>query len=242
MTNETKSILKGMSVLECISIGAKTLKEIQEKLDIPKTTIHRTLKSLEQGNYVRDVKGIGYVLGTSVIRLGVLAQEQMPLKTIARPYLEALAKKTNDTVHLGIKEGDYIFYLDKVSGSRSIEMKSKIGDRLPMATTGIGKSLMLDFPKTEIDRLIDTYVRPSKNSLIKERMSDYCEKDYSFDIEDNDELLRCVAVPIRNRYGNIIAAISIASINIYMDESRMYRLIPIMQDTARLISSDIENL
>ncbi len=166
----------------------------------------------------------------------------MPLKTIARPYLEELARKTNDTVHLGIKEGDYIFYLDKVSGSRSIEMKSKIGDRLPMAATGIGKSLMLDFPKTERDRLIDTYVQSSKTSIIKERMSDYCSKDYSFDLEDNDELLRCVAVPIRNRYGNIIAAISIASVNVYMDDERMYELIPIIKDTAKLISNDIEDL
>lgn len=240
--SETKSILKGMDVLETIASGCRSLTEIQHTLQLPKTTVHRTLKSLELGGYIRDVKGIGYVLGPSIIRLGVIAQEQMPLKAIIHPYLVQLSQETKDTVHLGIKEGDYIFYLDKVSGSRAIEMKSKIGDRLPMPITGIGKSLMLDLPASEINRLITTYVDKDKVVSIKNRMKDYCKYGFSFDLEDNSEFLRCVAVPIRNKYGNIIAAISIASISLYMDETRMQELVSVLKSTAKLIEIDLENL
>ncbi|WP_052122064.1 IclR family transcriptional regulator [Gallibacterium anatis] len=239
---ETKSILKGLDVLEAISLGYRTLTDIQKYLDLPKTTTHRTLKSLESKNYIRDVKGIGYVLGTSIVRLGVIAQEQMPLKAIAHPYLEELARTTKDTVHLGVKEGDYIFYLDKIPGSRAVEMRSKIGDKLPLSTTGIGKSLMLDLPKTEIDRLIKTYASSEKQEVLKSRMKEYLIGDFSFDLEDNNEFLRCVAVPIRNKYGNIIAAISIASISVYMEEKRMYELIKILKKTSQLISNDLESI
>lgn len=239
---ETKSILKGMDVLEAIALGYCTLTDIQHHLQLPKTTVHRTLKSLEMGGYIRDVKGIGYILGPSIIRLGVIAQEQMPLKAIIHPYLVQLAQETKDTVHLGIKDGDYIFYLDKVPGSRAIEMKSKIGDRLPMPITGIGKSLMLDLPVSEINRLFLTYLDKSKIPVMQARMKDYCSHGFSFDLEDNSEFLRCVAVPIRNKYGNIIAAISIASISLYMSEERMYELIDRLKSTVKLIEKDLESL
>lgn len=238
---ESKSLSKSIKVLDSISKGYRTLTSIQKHLAIPRTTTHRILKSLESESYVRNVKGFGYVLGTNLIRLGILAQEQMPLKAIAYPHLKRLSEKTNDTVHLGIREEDYVFYLEKISGNRAIEMRSKIGDRLPMIVTGIGKSLMLDLPKTEIDRLIMRYVEPRKIENIKERMKEYCSKDFSFDLEDNNEFLRCVAVPIRNKYGNIIAAISVASVSLYMSEVRMYKLVNILKQVAFDIASDIEN-
>lgn len=240
--SETKSILKSIDVLEAISSGHRTLTDIQKALAMPKTTVHRTLKSLELKHYIRDVKGIGYVLGTGIIRLGVIAQEQMPLSAIARPYLEHLARTTQDTVHLGIKEGDYIFYLDKISGSRTIEMRSRVGDRLPLAITGIGKSLMLDLPKTEIERLINQYALPEKRESLKKRMAEYCRGDFSFDLEDSSEFLHCVAVPLRNKYGQIIAAISIASISLYMNEQRMYQLVDLLKETAKAIANELENL
>ncbi|MDA3979431.1 IclR family transcriptional regulator [Gallibacterium sp. AGMB14963] len=239
MVANTKSILKGIDVLEAVASGNRTLMDIHKMLGLPITTVHRTLKSLEMKNYIRDVKGVGYVLGSGIIRLGVIAQEQMPLKAIAHPYLEQLAIKTQDTVHLGIREGDYI---DKVPGGRSIEMRSRIGDKLPLITTGIGKALMLDLPQMEIERLINKYISAEKIQNIKERIKLYKKEDFSFDLEDNSEFLRCVAVPIRNKYGNIIAAISVASISLYMDENRMYDLIGELKNVSRCISNDIENL
>ncbi|MCQ1060202.1 IclR family transcriptional regulator [Photobacterium sp. ZSDE20] len=239
----TKSILKGLSILESIARGSRTLTEIHEELGIPKTTVHRTLATLIESNYIRDVKGIGLMLGTEIMRLGLLAQEQMPLRAIARPYLERLANETQDTVHLGIREDEFIFYLDKVKGYRTIEMKSSIGDRLPLACTGIGKSLMLDLPRSEISRLCRTQIKDKeKSEIIINRMNEYTKGDYSFDLEDSTELLRCVAVPIRNKHKNIIAAISLASINVYMSNERMNDLIPLLKNTSRLISRDIDQL
>jgi DNA-binding IclR family transcriptional regulator len=238
-TKGTQALLKGLAVIDAVGEGDRTLKEIYESLNIPKSTAHRIVSSLVEQRYIREVKGIGFVLGTKLIQLGSLAQNEMPLKEIARPFLLELARITKDTVHLGIKDEDEIFYLDKFSGKRAIEMRSSIGDRLPISATGIGKALMLDMPSSEWHRLIGLQVKPEKRKNIIARMDEYSAHDYSFDLADNVDHLRCVAVPIRNNHGNIIAAISIASIEQYMPKERMLQLIPIMKKTALNITNKL---
>ncbi|GAL27871.1 D-galactonate regulator IclR family [Vibrio variabilis] len=162
----------------------------------------------------------------------------MPLKELARPHLQELSSITQDTVHLGIRDEDEVFYLEKVPGQRPIELRSKVGERRSLAGTGIGKALMIDLPKTEWQRLNGL----APNLVLKDtltRMEHYSQYDYCFDLEDNEELVRCVASPIRNKYGNIIAAISVTSIKTYMPESRMNNLIHVVQDYAKRISNSI---
>ena len=98
-----------------------------------------------QARYLRQVQG-GYLLGPKLIELGTIALEQMPLTAVARPHLEALAEHTHDTIHLGVRDGDDVLYIDKIPGTRGLEMRSRVGHRMPLASTGIGKAMMLDLP------------------------------------------------------------------------------------------------
>jgi DNA-binding IclR family transcriptional regulator len=230
-----QALYKAIAVIDAIADGYNQLQQISDKLGYPKSTVHRIIHGLIEARYVRDVKGIGLVLGTKMIQLGNKAQLNMPLKEIARPYLQQLAEQTRDTVHLGIKDEDDVFYLDKIRGYRPIEFRSRVGDNLPLASTGIGKALMIDMPKMEWKRLIGKQSHLNAPAII-ERMETYSAKDYSFDLEDNEELVRCVAVPIRNKYGNIIAAISVTSIHTYMPDDRMLELIEVIRGYATKIS------
>ncbi|MGR5266204.1 IclR family transcriptional regulator [Vibrio astriarenae] len=230
-----QSLNKAIDVVDAVSEGHRQLKAICEATSLPKSTVHRILQGLIDARYIREVKGIGLVLGTKMIQLGNKAQKDMPLKEIAHPILSELAEQTMDTVHLGIKDEDHIFYLDKISGQRPIELRSRIGDRLPLASTGIGKSLMIDMPQMEWQRLIKKNDNIDLPSMLK-RMSAYSKRDYSYDLEDNEELVRCVAVPIRNKYGNIIAAMSVTSIKPYMSDQRMEQLIPVLTRYSRMIT------
>ena len=81
--------------------------------------------------------------------LGMRALEQRPLVAMARPHIEALARRTGDTVHLGVLEDAEVFYLDKISGTRGLEMRSRVGLRMPIACTGLGKGLMLGLPRDQ---------------------------------------------------------------------------------------------
>ncbi|GLT15301.1 IclR family transcriptional regulator [Vibrio algivorus] len=236
--SNNQALNKAIAVIDAVANGNCQLKSICTETGLPKSTVHRILQGLIEARYIREVKGIGIVLGTKMIQLGNRAQKDMPLKEIAHPILCKLAEETKDTVHLGIKDEDHIFYLDKISGYRAIELRSRIGDRLPLAATGIGKSLMIDMPKTEWLRLIRKETHLDVNAMI-ERMESYSKYDYSFDLEDNEELVRCVAVPVRNKYQNIIAAISVTSIKPYMPDERMEELIPLLQQYSQLISQKL---
>lgn len=233
-----QALAKAFSVIDAIADGRRNLKDICEQLELPKSTVHRILQGLIEARYIREVRGIGLVLGTKMIQLGIRAQADMPLKEIAKPYIRELAQLTLDTVHLGIKDEDEIFYLDKIPGQRHVQMRSQVGDRLPLAATGVGKALMLDMPKMEWQRLISTQTLLDVEHMMS-RLDQYAKDDYSFDLEDNDDLVRCVAAPIRNKNGNIIAAISVTSIKDYMDDQRMIKLIPVIQSYCNKISEKI---
>ena len=235
--SSNQSLNKAILVVDAVADGHRHLKGICDHLNLPKSTVHRILYGLIEARYIRDVKGIGLVLGTKMIQLGNRAQKDMPLKEIAHPFLCELAEQTSDTVHLGIKDRDKIFYLDKIPGNRAIQLRSQIGDRLPLVGTGVGKALMIDMPKTEWKRLINKEGLDIEPMLI--RMEQYAKHDYTFDLEDNEELVRCVAVPIRNKYGNIIAAISVTSIKPYMSDERMIELISIITVYSKKISEKL---
>lgn len=233
-----QALFKAFIVVDAIAAGHRNLKDICDFIDLPKSTVHRILQGLIHARYVRDVGGIGLVLGTKLIQLGIRAQDDMPLKEIARTFLRELSLLTKETIHLGIRDEDEVFYLDKVPGQRSIQLRSRVGDRLPLATTGVGKALMLDMPKTEWLRLIGTNTKQD-STLVMARLTEYSKNGYSFDLEDNEDFVRCVALPIRNKYGNIIAAISVTSIKEFLPDQRMQELIPIIKSYCEKISAQL---
>ncbi|MCZ8486009.1 helix-turn-helix domain-containing protein [Vibrio lentus] len=103
-----------MAVIDSIAEGNRQLKDVCEHLQLPKSTVHRIIQGLIEARYIREVKGIGLVLGTKMIQLGIRAQQDMPLKEIAKnPLFANLLLKLKDTVHLGIKDEDQP-HLDKI--------------------------------------------------------------------------------------------------------------------------------
>ncbi|WP_233224282.1 IclR family transcriptional regulator domain-containing protein [Amycolatopsis sp. BJA-103] len=92
---------------------------------------------------IRAVAGGAADLRT-LVELGFQALHGSPLPVVARPVLEELAAQLRDTVHLAVRDGDSVLYLDKLPGSRGAEMRSRIGHRMPLTRTGVGMALLLD--------------------------------------------------------------------------------------------------
>ena len=164
------------------------------------------------------------------------------LPRIAREYLEALADLTGDTVHLGVREGSRALYLDKIPGRRRVEIISRVGELQPLRSTGIGKALILDANEAQLREFYQFEGNKGSGYNVRlstwlERMRDYGKNGYAFDLEENEDQIRCVAAPIRDVTGKIVAAISISSAAQYMSDTRMYGLIPDVQYTANDISS-----
>lgn len=245
----TQTLLRGLAVLEAAAGGAHDLRAFAAALGTTRSTTHRLVSSLVQARYLRQV-GNAYLLGPKLIELGTIALEQMPLTKVAHPHLEHLAQATQDTIHLGVRDGDDVLYIDKIPGQRGLEMRSRIGHRMPLASTGIGKALMLDLDASQWSAMFDAARRtlaslPFKPDLqptaavFLERMARYAAGGYTFDLEENEASIRCVAAPVRDASGTIVAALSVASTVPYMPSERMDALIEVVQREARAISEEI---
>jgi DNA-binding IclR family transcriptional regulator len=245
----TQTLLRGLAILEAAAAGARDLRSFGAALGTTRSTTHRLVSSLVQARYLRQL-GSAYLLGPKLIELGTIALEQMPLTAVARPHLEALAELTHDTIHLGVRDGDDVLYIDKIPGTRGLEMRSRVGHRMPLASTGIGKAMMLDLPAGEWSRLTEASHRvlaavsfkpdnQPDTATFLQRMTRYAQGGYTFDLEENEISIRCVAAPVRDASGTIVAALSVASTIPYMPLERMDELVPIVQRQARAISEDL---
>ena len=241
----SQTLIRGLDVLEAVAQGrGLNLPAITAKLGLTRSTTHRLAAALVERRYLKFTPGEGYRLGPKLLELGYRTQQQMDLPRVARPHLERLALMCEDTVHLGILDGKWALYLDKIPGRRRIEIGSRIGERHPIWSTGLGKALILDEPPDSLRTFfrlgeIPGTAHEQDLSAWLERMADYAARGRAFDLEENEPQIRCVAAPIRDARGVIVAAISVSSAAQYMTDEHMAELATSVQDTANKISRDL---
>jgi DNA-binding IclR family transcriptional regulator len=240
----TQTLARGLEILNAVADGASGLAEVADHLNLSRSTVHRLAATLVEHRYLNFTPRLGYSLGPKLLELGFLAGRQMNLPRVAREHLETLAASTGDTVHLAVLDGMKALYLDKIPGRRRVEISSRIGERQPLRSTGIGKALILDTTESRWREIYeyedrDGYRYNVDFSLWLKRMRDYATQGYTFDLEENEDHIRCVAAPIRDASGAIAGAISVSSAAQYMDEERMHRLTAEVRETALTISRDL---
>ncbi|WP_425402934.1 IclR family transcriptional regulator [Klebsiella huaxiensis] len=234
-----QTLLRGLAVIDAVATGHRDLKSISEFTAIPKSTAHRLATALVEQRYLRYAANVGYDLGPRLIELGARALDTISLPALARPWLQKLADTTKDTVHLGVREGDEVLYLEKINSQRGLEMRSRPGHRMPLALTGIGKALLINDSQDDLRAL---FLRQSTEHYLQRFltcMQRYSQGGYAFDLEENEPTIRCVAAPIFDARNQLIAAISVASTATYMSRDRMDALIPLVRSYAGHISAEL---
>lgn len=194
------------------------LTEISKRMNLHKSTVHSLLKTLKAQRYIEQNEENGrYLLGLKLFERGNLVVSQLDLRNIARKHLEWLSAITNLTIHLVILDGKEGVYLDKVEGSGVVVMYSRIGRRVPIHTSAVGKALVATKTDYELDQLLEgyEYTRPTIKSVnSKEEFLASVEHariaGYSIDNEENEPGIACFAVPVKDYSGKVIAAISMS--------------------------------
>jgi len=215
-----KVLNKSLSILEILLQhgAAMSMTEISEKLGLYPSTIHRILDTLKHWGYVeQEPHTQKYQLGMKLIELGMTKLHQMDLAREVTPYLKELVRQCNETVHLGVLEEGEVLYLAKEESSQTIRMCSYVGKRAPLHCTALGKVLLAYLPegerkkilgKRELPRLTDKTIT-DKMELEKE-LNEVKKQGVALDRGENEKDVRCIAAPIRDYQGKIIAAVSIS--------------------------------
>jgi DNA-binding IclR family transcriptional regulator len=239
----SQTLLRGLDVLEAVAAGAVGLGELAGKLALTRSTTHRLASALVERGYLTFVPREGYGLGPKLLELGYGARQQMDIPRIARRHLEALADVTADTVHLGVLQDGEVLYLDKIPGQRRIEIKSRVGERQPITSTALGKAMIFEEDEGQWRQYWEadagTRAPGAKWETWLKRIRTYVQKGHAFDLEENQDRIRCVAAPVREAGGRIVAAISVTGAAQYMNDARLSVVAASVKTTAASISSEL---
>ncbi|MCL4487741.1 MAG: IclR family transcriptional regulator [Chloroflexi bacterium] len=244
-----QSVTRGLAVLEYLASAdvPKDLAVISHELGMAKSTTFRFLSTLVEQGYVRQEPDVGrYYLGSKVTWLAAKFLDRLEVRQAARPALDALAKETGETVHLAILDQDMVVYIDKIDGQQSVRMASRIGYRMPVHSTSLGKVLLSDFPESEWRRYAsqvglkayteNTIVEPD---LFFRELRQVRAHDYAVDNVENEAGIRCIAAPIRDHTGKVVAALSISGWTLSMTATRVNDLVPLIRQASSAISRQL---
>ena len=241
-----KVLDKTFSILDILLQHGSTMHmtEIAEKLGFYPSTVHRILDTLKHWGYVeQDSHTQKYQLGLKALELGMAKLHQMDLAREATPYLKELVSKCNETVHLGVLEGGEVLYLAKEESSQTIRMISYVGKRAPLHCTSLGKVLLAYLSVEERKKILGEEVLPrlTENTItdkmeLEQELDKVREQGFALDREENEKNVRCIAAPIRNHQGRVIAALSISSPTFRLDKNVQNNLKEAIIETSEKIS------
>ncbi|MCR8644509.1 IclR family transcriptional regulator [Paenibacillus sp. N1-5-1-14] len=215
-----QSVERAADILELFSLTESELsvKEISERLGLSKSTVHGLIKTLEHRGYLEQrLSDQKYKLGLRLFQLGNLVGGGMELRKVAYPIIQELVEKLHETVHMVVSDKDEVVYVEKLEGLGSLRMYSMVGKRAPMYCTGVGKAMLAFFEESAIERILQevkfqkfTPYTLDTPDEIKQELRKIREQGYAIDDEEIEIGLKCVAAPIFNHEGTVVASISCA--------------------------------
>jgi DNA-binding IclR family transcriptional regulator len=240
------SVRRAITILEYLAEAEKPkeLAAISHDLALNKSTVYRFLSTLEEVGYVRQESDTGrYSIGARVAWLAAKFLNTLDLRKLARSTLEELSQESGETIHLGILDQDEVVYIDKIEGRQAVQVASRVGSRMPVHSTALGKVMLADLPESQWQRYVSeigltpytphTIVAPE---AFFEHLRQVREQNYGVDAVENEEGIRCIAAPIRDHTGKTIAALSISGWTVTMTPEKVERLVPLAQKAALAIS------
>lgn len=214
--NPVKSVEVMFTIVEALKeLDGAGVTELAEHLDLPKSTLHNYLATLEQEEYVvKD--GTTYRVGLRFLDLGAYARDQIDMFEVAKPELEHLASETGELANLLVEEHGKGSYLYRTRGEMAVQVKGHVGTRAPLHSTGLGKAILAYLPESRVEAIVEEHgLPPSTPETItdpEELFADLAairDRGYAFDDEERLRGLRCVAAPIQAN-DQVVGAISVS--------------------------------
>lgn len=217
------SVAKALELLVALGeLGVSddvTIRELVDKTGTSRPTVHRLLAELKKSGFVESVESTGrYRLGTRILILSAQSLGGRDIRRMAQPMLRGLVEESGFTAHLSIRDELSIVYIDKVEAMRGVRIATGIGERRSVATTAMGK-IFLAYGSTELTEAVidEGIVQCGPKSLtspekLKDNLRLVLKNGYAVDDEESNAGVRCVAAPIRDHSGEVVAAMSVSAL------------------------------
>lgn len=238
---------KAIEVLDCVAEFGRPVRfsELLEVSPYPKATLYRLLQTLtNQHMLVSNTDGT-YWLGARLMRLAHSAWKTASLAPIARPFVEALAAKVGESVHLAQLDNGQVLFIDKVKATDQFETLARVGHVAPAYCTGVGKSILAFLAPKRLELALQqqSFFRYTEHTLgsiadLVAELEQIRRDGVAFDRQEHEHGIISIAAPILDLNGRVIGAMSIAtSTTRHTTEGlKVYR--PALVDTAQKIGAE----
>ena len=215
-----QSLDRGLVILEAVGISQNpvSLSDLTELLGIDRSSAFRLAKTLKRRGFLASPAGkTDYVLGPCVWRLARQYDWSNMLAKICHEHMQRLARQTGETAHLAVREGANAHFIDHVTANHPLLVSGRTGELVPLHCTSHGKALLLDLDQCGIEAILGP--GPLKSYTLRTiataaELAHACIEMRAAGLATDDgeytQGIRCVAAPIRDKGGAIIASIGIS--------------------------------
>ncbi|MHA7133300.1 IclR family transcriptional regulator [Oerskovia turbata] len=244
--NSSQSLRRALAILDALRHDAArglSLVELADVLGTHKSTVSRLLAPLVEVHLVRRTPTGRFVLGAGTLRLGQAYLEGLDLRTVAEPHLAALMRASGATCHLVVHDGLDVVYIDKKENTAVVRMASRIGRRMPLYCTGVGKAILAASDVELLESVLDhpmpavtarTLTRPEH---LRAEIRTVAQRGYAIDDRENEAEVRCVAAAVVDHTETAIGALSVSALASHMPPARVRELGPLVVQAARAVSA-----
>ncbi|GHB17177.1 IclR family transcriptional regulator [Salinicola rhizosphaerae] len=242
-----KVFLKGLTLLETMALKEEPagVTELAEELNLNKSNVHRLLQALMHHDFVYQESASGrYACTFKLWQLGSRIWSRTDIKPIARPYLMKLHNETLETVHLSVRQGTDVVYIDKLDCAYAVGTFTTLGGRAPMHCVATGKAILMALDESELETLPLPFTRHTDKSLttlamLRADLVKARKQGVASNRGEWNEGVGGIAAPIFDASNTVCAAIGLSGPLSRLTPAQLRKHTPLVIQAARDISRDL---
>lgn len=240
------SVVKVFTILQMLSAEKSIgITDLSQRIMMSKSTVYRFLQTMKTLGYVAQEEDTEkYSLTLKLFELGASALQHTDLISLANTEMCELAKLTKEAIHLGALDGDSFIYIHKIDAQYTLRMYSRIGRRNPLYSTAIGKVLLAWRESEEVLAIMaavdyqgSTPRTVSSTQALLPILAHVRQQGFAEDNEEQEEGIRCLAVPVFDRFGAVAAGLSISLPTLRFSEQKAEEYVRLLHAGARRVSA-----
>jgi DNA-binding IclR family transcriptional regulator len=245
MSSTSTTVTKAIHIVEILASkadGGISLSDLSSLINMPKSSTHRYLGTLQDLGLAERKDGDRYFLGTKVIEIAGAFLAKSDLRNESQAVMNELAEMSGETVHMAVPSAKEVVYIAKIESARALGMSAHVGTRLPMYCTSLGKAILAFSDPDLIDSVLmddlkarTAHTKTSPRALRGELVS-IRSQGFALDNEENEPGIRCVGAPVLDYSGKAIGAISISGPCDRITLDRAMQLGPVIWECTQRVS------
>ena len=241
-TAQVQSLTRGLNILEALARaeGGLTLTDVSQRVELPPSTTHRLLATLDRMGYVYQAGELGrWYIGLQAFAVGSTFLASRDFVAQSHPHMRRLMEQSGETANLAILDGTEAVFIDQVQCREMMRTIVKLGSRVPLHASGVGKALFAALPDEQIDAILKVKGIPritehtiTSPETMWAALHVIRQRGWSFDDEEHALGTRCVAASVYDEHAEPLGAISLAGPSTRLPDERIKQLGPVVAHAA----------